>query len=275
MLPVGYGTNAGPSGRLTSEPGLPSLPLTVCFLGAFRVLRKGTPVTMRSGGKAEQLLAALALAEGGVEREALMGLVWPASDSTLATQSLNTLVYWLHRTLGPAIEGRPPVLREVGRYRLNREDGVVTDIGLFDAAAAGGDFARRAGDEQVAMQSYQVAVGLYAGDLVAGSHVQYVLERERLRARYLTIRARLADHHFALGEYEASLRHALDLLTLDPCREDAHRLAMRCHVRLGERAQALRQYQLCEQVLALEFGAQPEPATVDLYEVVRLDPARA
>jgi DNA-binding SARP family transcriptional activator len=230
---------------------------------------------MRPGGKAEQLLAALALAEGGVEREALMGLVWPSSDGALATQSLNTLVYWLHRTLGPAIEGRPPVLREIGRYRLNREDGVVTDVGLFDAAAAAGDFARRAGDQQAAMQSYQAAVGLYAGDLVVGSHVQYVLERERLRARYLTIRARLADHHFALGEYEAALRHALDLLALDPCREDAHRLAMRCHVRLGERAQALRQYQLCQQVLALEFGAQPEPATVDLYEVVRLDPARA
>jgi DNA-binding SARP family transcriptional activator len=275
MLPVGYGTYAGSSGRLTGEPGLPSLPLTVCLLGAFRVLRKGAPVTMRPGGKAEQLLAALALAEGGVEREALMGLVWPSSDSALATQSLNTLVYWLHRTLGPAIEGRPPVLREIGRYRLNREDGVVTDVGLFDAAAAAGDLARRAGDQQAAMQSYQAAVGLYAGDLVAGSHVQYVLERERLRARYLTIRARLADHHFALGEYEASLRHALDLLALDPCREDAHRLAMRCHVRLGERAQALRQYQLCQQVLALEFGAQPEPATVDLYEVVRLDPARA
>ena len=251
------------------------LPVTVCLLGAFRVLSRGTPVAMRPGGKSEQLLAALALAErGGIEREALIGLVWPDSDGALAAQSLNTLVYSLHRALGHALDGRPPVLRSDGRYRLNHEDGVATDVGLFDAAAAAGDLAHRAGDQATAMASYRAAVMLYTGDLVAGSHVQHVLERERLRARYLTARARLADHHFELGEYEVSLRNALGLLWLDPCREDAHRLVMRCHVRLGERAQALRQYQLCRRVLALEFGAVPEPATDALYEVVRLDPSR-
>jgi DNA-binding SARP family transcriptional activator len=71
-----------------------------------------------------------------------------------------------------------------------------------------------------------------------------------------------------------ALLHALDLLRHDPCREDAHRMAMRCYVRQGERAQALRQYRLCREVLAIEFEAAPEPATESLYELVRLDPAR-
>jgi hypothetical protein len=62
------------------------------------------------------------------------------------------------------------------------------------------------------------------------------------------------------------------LLTHDPCREDGHRTAMRCHVRLGERAQALRQYMLCEAVLRTEFNAKPEPATTVLFDQVRLDP---
>jgi hypothetical protein len=47
---------------------------------------------------------------------------------------------------------------------------------------------------------------------------------------------------------------------------------MRCHVRLGERAQAFAQYRLCAAVLRAEYGAAPERATTALYEQVRLDP---
>ncbi|HET7380215.1 MAG TPA: bacterial transcriptional activator domain-containing protein, partial [Gaiellales bacterium] len=58
----------------------------------------------------------------------------------------------------------------------------------------------------------------------------------------------------------------------DPCREDGHRTAMRCYVRRGERAQALRQYQMCEVILREEFNATPEPATRALFDKVRLAP---
>jgi hypothetical protein len=34
----------------------------------------------------------------------------------------------------------------------------------------------------------------------------------------------------------------------------------------------LRQYGLCRQILAAEFDAVPEPETVELFELVRLDP---
>jgi hypothetical protein len=47
---------------------------------------------------------------------------------------------------------------------------------------------------------------------------------------------------------------------------------MRCCVRSGERAQALRQYRLCVDILRSEFDALPEPATVALFDQVRRDP---
>ena len=62
------------------------------------------------------------------------------------------------------------------------------------------------------------------------------------------------------------------LLGVDPCREDAHRMTMRAYVRLGARAQALRQYNICRLVLAEEFDATPEPATEQLFQLVRTDP---
>jgi hypothetical protein len=48
---------------------------------------------------------------------------------------------------------------------------------------------------------------------------------------------------------------------------------MRCHVRRGERAQAMRQYRICCSILQDEFDALPEPATQLLYQQIRLDPA--
>jgi hypothetical protein len=42
-------------------------------------------------------------------------------------------------------------------------------------------------------------------------------------------------------------------------------------VRLGERIQAFRQYQLCQELLQQEFDAAPEQDTVALFDQIRLD----
>lgn len=247
----------------------------VCILGSFRVLRDGEPVPLRAGGKGEQVLAALAInAPSGLERESLMELVWPTSESLLAGQSLNTLVYTLAKILRDALCGQPPVLRDAGRYRLNFESGVAVDVGRFEEAATAADRAARVGDRQAAIYSYRKAVAMYAGDLVIGASIRHMIERERLRARYLSALARVADHELATADYESALHSALTLLEHDPCREDAHRVVMRCYVRLGERAQALRHYQVCRTVLRVEFDAVPEPMTESLYEAIRLNPNR-
>ena len=48
---------------------------------------------------------------------------------------------------------------------------------------------------------------------------------------------------------------------------------MRCYVRRGERAAALRHYGVCAQILRAEFDAAPEPATTALYEQIRRQPS--
>jgi DNA-binding SARP family transcriptional activator len=262
------------------QEGLTSLPakaaVTVCLLGDFRVLKNGSPVTMRQGSKGEQLLGHLALrSPDGVSRDTLLGYLWPDGDGALSGQSLNTLVYSLHRLLGDALAGRPPVLLRGGRYFLNALAGVDVDVSAFDAAARTGDRLASAGDQHGAMASYRGALALYTGDLAFGSDVSAIVEHERLRSRHLGILSRLADTHFAAHDYAKALDCALDLLAHDQCREDAHRMAMRCFVRLGFRSQALRQYRTCRDILAIEFDAVPERATDALYELMRLDPGRA
>ncbi len=252
-------------------------PLLICVLGSFRVLRAGQPIVVR-GDKTEALLSYLALYHAdGVPRAALLDALWPGSETALAAEALYSRLRRLHHLLGAALNGHAPIIQVDGYYRLNTDAGVGVDVAHFEALAATGDKQARAGNVVVAISAYKQAVQLYHGDLCMQTEVppdpHSLIERERLRSRYLTLLALLGNAAYTSSDNAAALAYAQRLLSQDPCREDAHRLVMRCHVRQGERAQALHQFRVCTDILRATFGATPEPETVALYEQVRRDPA--
>jgi DNA-binding SARP family transcriptional activator len=111
-----------------------SWPIPICLLGNFRLLHIGHPIAIPSGGKIETLLGHLGRQfDHRVLRTVLLDLLWPASDSALAHQSLNSLVYSLHKLIRDALGGAAAVLHEGGYYRLNMEAGVGVDVACFEA----------------------------------------------------------------------------------------------------------------------------------------------
>lgn len=260
---------------------LPDLPaddhewsILICLLGHFRLLNGQHSMLACGGERAEAFLGYLAIhSDNTVPREQLLALLWPESNPLLASQSLNSLVYAVRKELRNELGGAAPILQVNGAYRLNEEAGVGVDVALFERYAHAGERHARAGAQSAASVFYRRAIELYQGDLCLVPDPQAMVEREQLRARYLTVLMWLADHDYGEERFRACLGHVQRLLLFDPCREDAHRLAMRCYVHLGERAQAFRQYRLCTQLLMSEFGAVPEPATTTLYDQIRLDPA--
>jgi DNA-binding SARP family transcriptional activator len=245
----------------------------ICLLGSFRLLKAGVPMRFRGDTKTQALLGHLALSDHGVSRESLLAYLWPASSPVLASQSLNTLVYTIQRVVTDALQGKPAILNEGGRYRLNSEAGIDVDVVEFDRLIDRGDRLGRTADRRGAMEAYVLAARLYGGDLILGHDIGEIIERERLRGRYLHARCRLGEYAYAAGNLELSLHEAVGVLVHDPCCEGAHRLAMRSYLHLGQRAQALRQYRLCQSALETEYGARPERATEDLYELIRVDPS--
>ena len=260
--------NPGPS----DHP--PESRILICLLGSFRLLRCGEPRDVLVSGKALTLLALLALhLESGVPRESLLNILWPDQDAKHGNDSLHNLVYTLQRRLRDESPDAPALVFTAGSYYLNRDSGFNTDVASFDGLVASGNRSKRIGELAQAAVRYEQAVALYRGDLSVNLDVTSIVERERLRASFLTVLCWLADRSFQVAQYEAALHYALRLLSCDPCREDAHRLAMRAYLRRGERAQALRQYRLCEHVLRREFDTVPEPLTTDLFDRIRACPA--
>src|SRR5207247_660928 len=94
---------------------------------------------------------------------------------------------------GGSIDGAAPVVHDHGKYQLNVDAGVGVDVMCFDATVEAGEQNIRVGRRGAATVLFRRALAWYKGDLCGGEDTQAVIERERLRAQYLTILARLAD----------------------------------------------------------------------------------
>jgi DNA-binding SARP family transcriptional activator len=249
-------------------------PLLVCVLGGFRLLRAGEPVQVSA--KASALLCLLARSNRrGVPRDTILAELWPEGDQPLASRSLNTLIWSLHRRLGAALGGAQPVTHTNDLYQLNADSGVLSDVACFEMLADAGD-AQFLQNPENAARLYSRAVALYRGDLhvSADMNTELVIYREQLRSRFQTLLAYLARFHYEGDDLGGCLQKAQQLLLTDPCHEEMHRLIMLCYAKRGERSLALHQYRLCVSILREEFDTAPEPATTELFQRIRNDPGR-
>jgi DNA-binding SARP family transcriptional activator len=249
-------------------------PVMICLLGNFRLLVNGEQMPIQAGGKIETLLALLALqSEQWIPRERLVQALWADSDLSHGLRSLKTLIYNVHKLLGPVLNDMTPVLNKSGYYRLNIQAGIGVDVNYFDLLVVTGDKYMQSGNQQAAVAVYRRAEALYQGDLWLAVDIHTVLERERLRGLYLSLLTKLARQNYEAGDYTACTENLWKLLDYEPGREDAHRLLMRCYVRRGERSSALHQFKVCVEILRSEFNIEPEQITRDLYDQICTNPA--
>lgn len=248
-------------------------PLTVSILGPPKLTSNRKNIAIVGRGKSDCLLVSLALFHRNViARHHLLEQIWPEQSTDLAGQSLNSVTSELNKLGRKHFAFDNLILHEQGYYRFNSEAGVGTDIEYFDAWACMGQALLTQGEIENGLRYCEQAMALYRGDLCGDTSIHAVIERERLRTVLLDLLTILANHHYALGAPAQALPFLQRLLGREPCREDAHRQIMRCYMHLGQRAQALRAYQLCVHALAVEFDITPEPETVALYEQIRLNP---
>ncbi|GAA3876873.1 hypothetical protein GCM10022404_28270 [Celeribacter arenosi] len=113
------------------------------------------------------------------------------------------------------------------------------------------------------------AIKRYKGDLLESVYSDWcLLWRENLRAKHTAALEFMLRATMARKEWSGALGYARDLLALDPLMENVHRAVMRCHFHNGNRALALRQYALCEQLLREELGVAPMDETRRVQETI-------
>jgi DNA-binding SARP family transcriptional activator len=237
-----------------------------CF-GPFELRRNGEPVHLPSSARALSVVRVLA-DQGGrpTTREAIAGRLWPGAPTGAADGRLRVAIHTLRRQLP---EGPELIVFEDGSYRLGA-DRISIDVDRFEALVAAGNAAERAGDLDAALSPYGQAADLYRGDYLEDEPFEDwpQFRRAELRDTYLNVLTRLALRGLERRDDYLCIKRAHDIIKQDDCNEDAYRLLMLAHGLRGNRARALRWYDLCALTLRREFDADPSPATRRLREQI-------
>lgn len=236
--------------------------LQVYLLGRFQIIVDNVPVEESRWvrKKAKVLLKVLALApDHGVHREQLLEILWPDMEGDAALNNLHKVIHAARRVL-------EPVLPPGGSRFLITRDSLVSlsdawvDISEFEILA---NLAIRSGESE----ALSAALALYRADLLEEDLYEdwASLHRERLRLLHQRVLTRFADTLEEAGD-ERVIEVLQYLLATNRANEDAHRRLMKLYGASGQRHLALLQYRLCCEALKQDLDADPEPATVRLYD---------
>src|SRR5580704_16492478 len=239
-----------PSIRMVEDmPGLTKFYL----LGDMKIVDSdGEEIVIRAR-KTRAILAVLCLAGGNrVSRSRLIGLLWDLSADAQARMSLRHAL----SELNTFFNTRLPHLIEIGRewVRLNSNE-------CWIDALSAPDQPQRLVDDL---------------DGISSSFDQWLaseraLFEDRRRARLEQDIDRLAETAAAPQLQAAAARK---LINFEPTHEGAVRSLMRALIKMGDRAQAVREYERCRQALQSKLDLPPSSETEALYQAVRLIASR-
>jgi DNA-binding SARP family transcriptional activator len=228
--------------------------------------------TRAIAGRCASLLAYLALGQGRYfTRSELLANLWPERSSSASMGSFNTALWRLR-----GLVERPPLKHgdliacdRRGAIGLNGPAGVWLDVDEFERLVTPGLSrpADRISDEDI--DGLRRGVALYTSDILLDLDDDWALrERERHRRNYLNALGRLMQLATIRREHDDGIRYAQAILDRDALREDVHRDLMRLYLASGQRAQALRQFEHCRELLRRELAIQPMRETMALYQAI-------
>jgi DNA-binding SARP family transcriptional activator len=246
--------------------------LRIRLFGGLEVCRGNSPLPALPTRRARSLLAYLVLhRDRPVHRDLLCGLLWGEHPETEARKALRTTLWRIRSVLEPREEDRGSFLRMDGpQVTFPGTGGAWVDALEFEASVE-----RRAFDAPGALSPEATgrlyrAVSLYQGDLLDGVYDDWCnVDRERFSLAYLGVLERLMNHHQFQGQWLAAISFGRQLLRKDPIREHVHRQLMICHLSMGDRPSALRQYEACVRLMREELGVEPMEETQRLHDAIR------
>ena len=247
--------------------------LRIWLFGSLCVAPEGpeapvVPVSGRSGS----LLAYLALGRGRYfSRNELLGILWPERVASMTAGSFNTALWRLRKLVDtPPFAGGELIANDRrGAIGLSGGDAVWLDVEEFERRIAPGLSKPIEQLTEREIDDLRAGIALYKSDILVEFVDDWALrEREKHRRHYLNALWRLMQVATLRREYGDAIRHAQSILDCDALREDVHRELMQLFVRSGQRAQALRQFETCRDLLRHELAIPPMRETLALYRQI-------
>jgi DNA-binding SARP family transcriptional activator len=194
-----------------------------------------------------------------VARSRLAALLWDRVPDAQAATSFRQALRELSQAMGPL--ARELIASERGTVSL---DAFCCDA--HEALASGWSFSTNAGGDLAARYPGELLEGM---DGISVSFDHWLLaERTHFTGR---LRERLEADLKAMTGRDAEDRAAAArrVIAFDPTHEGAARVLMRALVEMGERAQALQEYERCRDAVRSSLDVEPSSETRALYQALR------
>ncbi|TFD12725.1 SARP family transcriptional regulator [Cryobacterium sp. TMT1-2-2] len=224
-------------------------------LGYWQLRYNGLPVEV--GARQKRLLAALALLHPQ-PRPVLAALLWPDSPERQSAGNLRASVFRISHELPRLLSATdPPQLDAAVRVDLREVRELITEVTLNGARS-------------VPPESIDL---LQEANLLPGWYEEWVIDQQDhlLNQRVDALEA-LARCYLVAGSFNRALGAARAAALVDPLRESAQHLLVRCHLAEDNYASAVRVYRSFRAHLGRELGVEP---SAHFAELLGLEPAIA
>ena len=210
-----------------------------------------------------------------IHRDELLGAIWPGDAPAQTDSALDAILSKLRAMLRVAGFGPNDAGVTVNSRSVSLQLPAATWIDTEAAANAldEAEGALRRNDLLTAWSLANVAVVISRRPFLPDAEAPWI-ESHRAALRAMQMRALQCLVTVSAGNAEPllAIQHASEMVELDPFRETAYQLLMKMHAAAGDRAEALRVFAKCRELLRDELGISPSPQTEAVYlEILRAE----
>jgi DNA-binding SARP family transcriptional activator len=207
-----------------------------------------------------------------IHRDELLGAIWPGDAPAQTDSALDAILSKLRAVLKAAGCGAAITVNS-GSITLQLPPETWVDIEAAGNALDEAEGALRRNDLLTAWSLANVAVVISRRPFLPDTEAPWI-ESQRTALRAMQMRALQCLVNVSAGNAEPllAIQHAIEMVELDPFRETAYQLLMKMHAAAGDRAEALRVFAKCRELLRDELGVGPSPQTEAVYlEILRAE----
>ncbi len=202
-------------------------------------------------------------------REEIAEILWTGEPPLQWDSAIKALVSKLRRLLQSWAElpaEAPTIENEYGCYGIALPPGSWVDEEAARNALDEAEGALRAGKIREAWAPANVATAIASRGFLPGERGSWI-ERKRREIDDIALRAMDASAEISLrtSQPEVAMRLAEEILSREPFHESGYQRLMLAHAARGNRAEAIRVFHRCRELLKEDLGVSPSAETEALY----------
>jgi ATP/maltotriose-dependent transcriptional regulator MalT/two-component SAPR family response regulator len=248
----------------------PEYDLVVSFFGGLHIKRGGGKVAQEKWvrQKSRSLFCyLLANKSKRFTKDWLVELFWPGRVFSRTKSNLSTSLANIRQVISAITKKETSFVDyRDNTYGVSSDYRIWLDLEQFTQLMSEARKSDRTGNERIAMNKYEEAIGLYHGDLLPEVYDDWSEEmRIYCKEQYLRALDRVSAFCLKQEKYDRAIDCSKRIIACDEFREPAYLICMRSYIAQGKRKAATGLYKKLEKILKDELDATPSEETKRLF----------